>query len=137
MATSKIDFSQFQFNDEMVRSFSELYIKKLVEIPQLSAFSTMVTGIKNDTEIGLVAGSMGMIGKAAQGCGSRTPDNKTLVTSVKKWELKRWEVFLQFCWTDLSANFGQFARKTGTAIDDLTGTDFLNFMETIIDGDNR
>lgn len=135
MATSKLDFTNFPLYPEMIRDFSELYIKKLTEIPALNEMTTLVTGIRNDTEIGLGAGSMGMIGKAAQGCGTRTADNKTLATQLKKWELKRWEVFLEFCWSDLETNFGRFARNIGTSISDLTGTDFLKFIETILDED--
>jgi len=135
MATTKIDFTTFVLPAEAVKAFSELYVKKLTELPALNEMSTFVTGIRNDTEIGIVGGSMGMIGKAAQGCGSRTPDNKTIATALKTWSPKRWEVFLQFCWTDLETNFGKFSRKIGTDIPDLTSTDFLNFMETILDGD--
>lgn len=133
MATTKIDFSTFVLPVEAVKSFNELYVRRLVDSPALNEFTTFVTGIRNDTEIGLVDGDFGLVGKAAQGCGTRTPDAKTLATSLKKWELKRWEVFMQFCWTDLETNFGKFARKIGTDIPDLTATDFLNYMETVLD----
>lgn len=131
MATSKFDFSTLDFSQEQIRSFGEIITKKVLEAPEITTMHTIEPNIRNDREIGYAEGSLGLIGKAAQGCGTRTPDNKTLGPSVKKWSPKRWEVFLQFCWTDLEANFGRYLRKIGTDVSDLTETEYLKFIETI------
>lgn len=132
MATSTIDFSKFDFSQEQIRSFNELIQKAVLESPELASMHTFEYNIRNSQEIGFVDGSLGLLGKASQGCGTRTPDNKTLGTSVKQWSPVRWEVFLQFCWTDLESNFGRFLRKLGTDVDNLENTEFLAFMEEYV-----
>jgi len=131
MANTTYDFSKHQFTEEQIFSFNDIITKKVLEAPELATMHTFENNIRNDREIGFAEGSLGLVGKAAQGCGTRTPDNKTLGSAVKKWSPVRWEIFLQFCWTDLSSNFGRYLRKIGTDVEDLSDTEFLKFMETI------
>lgn len=132
MATTKVDFSAFRFGAEEVKAFNEIIIKKVLESPELNLIHTFETNIRNDQEIGFIEGSLGLIGKAAQGCGTRTPDEKSLATSVKTWSPKRWEVYLQMCWTDLESNFGRYLRNLGVDVSDLTNTEYAKFLEPFI-----
>jgi hypothetical protein len=130
-----INHSNFTFTADELRSYSELIVKKLTEVPELNAFHTFETGIKNDRRIGLTDGSFGLLGKAAQTCGSRTPDSKLLGTQQKTWEPKRAEVLLRECWDDLDTTMGRLARKLGNDVYDLSGTDYMTFLLSILEPD--
>ena len=96
---------------------------------------TFERGIRNDREIGLVDGSFGLIGKAAQDCGTRTAETQELGTQAKKWEPKRLEILLRQCWKDLDANMGRMARKLGLDVYNLEGTDYLDLILAILQPD--
>ncbi len=130
-----IDHSNYTFTADELRSYSEIIVKKITEIPELNLFHTFETGIRNDTNIGLANGSFGLIGKAAQGCGTRTPDTKLLGTQQKKWELKRWEVYLQECWANLNSTMGRLSRGIGNEVTDLSNTDYMTFLLSILEPD--
>lgn len=130
-----INHSNFTFTADELRSYSELIVKKLTEVPELNAFHTFETGIRNDRRIGLTDGSFGLLGKAAQDCGTRTPDTKLLGTEQKTWQPKRAEVYLRECWNDLDSTMGRLARKLGNDVYDLTGTDYMTFLLSILEPD--
>lgn len=112
--------SALTFSADQVRSINELVMEPVLKAPELSLFHTFVTGIKNDREIGIQPTTLGLIGKAAQGCGTRTPETNTTTTALKKWEPKRLEILLRQCYTDLESSFLRFARRTGINVYDLT-----------------
>lgn len=130
-----INHANFTFTADELRTYNEIIVKKITEIPELNAFHTFETGIRNDRNIGLADGSFGLIGKAAQGCGAQTPDTKLLGTQQKKWEPKRIEVLLRECWTDLDSTMGRLSRKLGNDVYDLEGTDYMTFLLSILEPD--
>jgi hypothetical protein len=130
-----INHANFTFTADEIRAYNELIVKRLTEIPDLNAFHTFHTGIKNDTNIGLVDGSFGLIGKAPQNCGTRTPDSKLLGSQQKTWSPKRIEVLLRECWTDLDSTMGRLARNTGNNVADLSNTDYMAFLLSILEPD--
>jgi hypothetical protein len=130
-----INHSNFTFTADELRSYSELIVKKLTEVPELTAFHTFETGIRNDRRIGLTDGSFGLLGKAAQTCGTRTPDTKLLGTQQKTWTPKRVEVLLRECWSDLDSTMGRLARKLGNDVYDISGTDYMTFVLSILEPD--
>lgn len=132
---SLINHANFLFTADELRQYNELIVKKITETPEISAFHTFETGIKNDKAIGLVAGTFGLLGKAAQGCGTRTPDTKLLATQAKKWEPKRFEVLLRECWADLDSTMGRLSRKLQNDVYDLTNTDYMTFLLSILEPD--
>lgn len=108
------------FSADQVRAINELVVKAILKAPDLNTMHTFVPGIKNDREIGVIPNTLGLIGKAAQGCGTRTPESNTVVAALKKWEPKRLEILLRQCYTDLESSFLKFARRPGNEIYDLT-----------------
>jgi hypothetical protein len=132
---SLINHSNFTFTADELRQYNELIVKKLTEIPALNAFHTFQTGIRNDKRIGLVDGSFGLIGKAPQTCGTRTPDSKLLGTQQKTWAPKRIEVLLRECWDDLDSTMGRLARNTGNNVADLSNTEYMAFLLSILEPD--
>lgn len=123
-----IDFSQFTFTADEVRSLNEVILKKVTECPLLNTYATIYTGIRNDRQIGLADPDFGLIGKAAQGC-DPTYDTNQIGTQQKKWAPKRIEFLLELCWKDLDATFGQLLRKLGINVEDLTSTEYMAWVQ--------
>jgi hypothetical protein len=97
----------------------------------LTQYHSFENGIRNDREIGILPGTLGLLLKAAQGCDPEA-GTLTLTATKKKWELKRMELLLKQCYTDLEASFLIFLRNTGTAVGDLTNTQYFAFLTDFI-----
>lgn len=79
--------------------------------------------VKNDDPIALI-GEMEMVGKKGGGC-DPTYEEKGIANSQKRWELGEWEIPIKICYEALKGSIGEYSLKTGTAIGDLTSTDFM------------
>lgn len=79
--------------------------------------------VKNDDPIALI-GEMEMVGKKGGGC-DPTYEEKGIANSQKRWELGQWEIPIKICYEALKGSIGEYSLKTGTAIGDLTSTDFM------------
>lgn len=63
-----INLDNLHFTPDELRSLNELVVTAVLEAPELSSFHTLITGIKNDRRIGIIPGTFGLVGKAAQSC---------------------------------------------------------------------
>lgn len=79
--------------------------------------------VKNDDPIALI-GEMEMVGKKGGGC-DPTYEEKGIANSQERWELGQWEIPIKICYEALKGSIGEYSLKTGTAIGDLTSTDFM------------
>ena len=79
--------------------------------------------VKNDDPIALI-GEMDMVGKKGGGC-DPTYEEKGIANSQKRWELGQWEIPIKICYEALKGSIAEYSLKTGTAIGDLTSTDFM------------
>lgn len=79
--------------------------------------------VKNDNPIALI-GEMEMVGKKGGGC-DPTYEEKGIANSQKRWELGQWEIPIKICYEALKGSIAEYSLKTGTAIGDLTSTDFM------------
>lgn len=88
-------------------------------------FSSFVTiaKVKNDDPIALI-GEMEMVGKKGGGC-DPTYDEKGIANSMNRWKLGSWEIPIKICYEALKGTIAEYSLKTGTAIGDLTSTDFM------------
>lgn len=71
-----------------------------------------------------VIGEMDAVGHAGAGC-NPTFDEIGIANSVKRWALGAWSIALKICYANLEDTIAEYCLKSGTAIGDLTGTDFL------------
>lgn len=122
-----ISLTALTFTADQLRSMNELVVKATLESPSLSLFHEIATGIKNDKEIGIIPGTLGLMGKAAQGC-NPTADTLTDTAVKKVWEPKRIEVIIDQCATDIAASMAKLARKLGVEVNDLTNTEYFTFL---------
>ena len=130
-----VNLSALTFTADQLRQMNELMVEAVLTAPELSMFHTFQTGIRNDKEIGIAPGTLGLIGKSAQGCGTRTPESNTLTVELKKWEPKRIEVILRQCYTDLETSLAKLARNLNVQIYDLTSTEYFAFVLEILQKD--
>jgi hypothetical protein len=121
-----LDFDLLHFTPDEVRSLNEMVVTAVINAPELSLFHTFWTGIKNDKRIGILPGSFGLIGKAAQGC-DPTPDCVTLTATEKTWEPRYVELILDQCIDDLGDTFLKLLTKDHIEIYDLTKTEVFAF----------
>jgi hypothetical protein len=129
-----INLSALTFTADQLRQMNELVVKATLESPSLALFHETATGIKNDKEIGIIPGTLGLMGKAAQGC---DPVADTLSdTAVKKvWEPRRIEVIIDQCATDIAASMAKLARNLGVQVNDLTNTEYFAFLLELLSVD--
>jgi hypothetical protein len=123
--------SNLTFSADQVRTLNELFMEAVLDAPVLTQYHTFENGIRNDREIGILPGTLGLLLKAAQGC-DPTDDTLSLTAKKKKWELKRMGLYLKQCYTDLEASFLIFLRNTGTEVSDLTNTQYFAFLTDFI-----
>lgn len=79
--------------------------------------------VKEKDPIALL-GEMEMVGKKGGGC-DPTYEEKGIANSQKRWELGQWEIPIKICYEALKGTIAEYSLKTGTAIGDLTSTDFM------------
>lgn len=79
--------------------------------------------VKEKDPIALL-GEMEMVGKKGGGC-DPTYEEKGIANSQKRWEFGQWEIPVKICYEAIKGTIGEYSLKTGTAIGDLTSTDFM------------
>lgn len=128
--TIELDLSQFTFTAEQIRNINELVYEGIMRMPEISAIHQMWGGIVYDKEVGFITDG-GLVGKAAQGC-NPVPQDWNIGTRKMVWEPKEWEIFLKECAQDLKDTAAIYSMRTGTEIDDLTDTDFMNIVVEVL-----
>jgi hypothetical protein len=129
-----INLSALTFSADQLRQMNELLVKATLESPDLSLFHELATGIKNDKEIGIIPGTLGLMGKAAQGC-DPTADTLTDTAVLKTWTPKRIEVIIDQCATDIATSMAKLSRKLGIEVNDLTNTEYFAFLLDLLSKD--
>jgi hypothetical protein len=123
--------SNLTFSADQVRDLNALFMEAVLDAPVLSEYHTFETGIRNDREIGIVPGTLGLLLKAAQGC-SPNADTLSITATKKTWEPKRMEMLLRQCYTDLESSFLKLLRNLGTDVADLTNTQYFTFLTDFV-----
>lgn len=129
-----INLAALTFTADQLRQMNELVVKAVLESPDLTLFHDLATGIKNDKEIGIIPGTLGLMGKAAQGC-NPTADTLTDTAVLKTWTPKRIEVIIDQCATDIAASMAKLSRKLGIEVNDLTSTEYFAFLLDLLSKD--
>jgi hypothetical protein len=124
------------FSPDELRSLNELVVTAVLEAPELTSFHTLVTGIKNDKRIGIIPGTFGLIGKAAQACNPEAQCYEDIAVE-KTWEPRYLEVIIDMCVDELSDTLMRLAVKCGVDLYDLTKTEIFAFILNILEKDIR
>jgi hypothetical protein len=129
-----LNLDNLHFTPDELRSLNELVVTAVLEAPALSSFHNIVTGIKNDKRIGIIPGTFGLVGKAAQSC---DPVAQCLEdTAIEKtWEPRYKEVIIDMCIDELADTLMKLAVNCGVDVFDLTKTQIFTFIQNILSKD--
>lgn len=129
-----LNLDNLHFTADELRSLNELVVTAVLEAPSLSTFHDFVTGIKNDRRIGIIPGTFGLVGKAAQSC---DPVAQCLENTAieKTWSAKYLEIVIDMCIDELENTLLKLATKCGVDIYDLTKTQIFEFILGILSKD--
>lgn len=129
-----LNLDNLHFTPDELRSLNELVVTAVLEAPELSLFHTLVTGIKNDRRIGIIPGTFGLIGKAAQSCNPTAQCYEN--TAIEKtWEPRYLELIIDMCIDELGDTLQKLATKCGVEVFDLTKTEIFSFILDILSKD--
>ena len=131
---STINLDALTFTADELRSLNELVVTAVLEAPALSAFHTLVTGIKNDRHIGIIPGTFGLVGKAGQNCNPEAQCYENIAIQ-KTWEPKVIEIIIDMCKNELDDTLMKLAERCGVQAFDLTNTEVFAFILDILTKD--
>ena len=126
-----INLDALHFTADELRSLNELVVTAVLESPVLSTFHTFVTGIKNDKRIGIIPGTFGLVGKAAQACNPEAQCYEDVAVE-KTWEPKYLEIIIDMCVDELNDTLMKLAINCGVELYDLTNTEVFAFIKDIL-----
>lgn len=127
MADTLLQFENFNFGPQEVRSIAELVMDDVFQVPEFEQFHTIVDDIITQKYIGFV-GKGGLVGTADQGCDPQ-PQDYSISTRQLEWDPKSWEVLIHQCYSDLENTAAVYSLQTGVKIKDFTETDYQNLIE--------
>lgn len=119
---TKQQLENLKLQPENLASIKEAIQETFYQDENFSDFVNIVK-VKEKDPIALI-GEMEMVGKKGGGC-DPTYEEKGIANSMKRWELGQWEIPLKICYEALKGTIAEYSLKTGTAIGDLTSTDFM------------
>ena len=124
-----LNLDALHFTADELRDLNEMIVTAVLEAPTISEFHTLYTGIKNDKRIGIIPGTFGLIGKAAQAC-DPTAQCYENVAIEKTWEPKYLEFINDMCIDEISNSLMRMYIDCSNPYD-LTKTDIFQFILNI------
>ena len=116
------------FTKEEINAISEAVFEKTYSNPMLADYFIINNGVKKDQQIAILGRMQTKLGKGSGGC-EPTATTNAIPMSQKVWSTSTISDRLAFCWTtDVKGTFFQWGTKNGVAKEDLTSTDFANFI---------
>ena len=126
MASTGINFANLTPDNGAIRELRELIFRAVLDVDQLGALFNVLPNQKHGDKVGFI-GEFGLVGKASQGCDPEYA-NTVLAASEKTWDINAWEIAESLCYADLEGTLASVALKTKTAIADLTGTEYVDYI---------
>jgi hypothetical protein len=126
-----IDVTDLTFNGEEIKAVSEAVFESAFSKPELTKFHSVVNGIVAKKQIAILGRLNGLVGKGTGSCDPSSATN-AIVNTEKFWNPAVVSDRFESCWTDLKETFFLYGTKKGIEKYDLTGTDFLNFVEELV-----
>ena len=115
-------FPNIPLQPENLESLRDAIIKKVIEDEDLRQVVT-IKRVKSGEPLAII-GEMDAVGHAGAGC-NPTYEEIGIADALKRWALGAWEIALKICYENLEDTIAEYSLKTGTAIADLTDTDFM------------
>ncbi len=115
-------FPNIPLEPQNLESLRDAIIKKVIEDEDIRQVVT-IKRVKNGEPLAII-GEMDAVGHAGAGC-NPTYEEIGIANALKRWALGAWEIALKICYENLEDTIAEYSLKTGTAIADLTETDFM------------
>lgn len=123
-------FQNIPLQTENLESLREAVIKKVIDDEDIRRVVT-IKRVKNGAPLATI-GEMDAVGHAGAGC-NPTYEEIGINNALQRWALGAWEIALKICYENLEDTIAEYSLRTGTAIGDLTGTDFMAiYMELLV-----
>lgn len=119
-----IDFSQFTLNNQGVTDLGKVLFTSTFMESDLFKTCSRQTQVKDGSKLDYVD-NMGKVGKAGRGC-DPTYDPVNVKGLEKEWKLDDWSIAKKICYEELENTIAKWSLNTGTAKDEIIGTDFWN-----------
>lgn len=119
-----IDFSQFTLNNQGVTDLNKVLFTTAFAESNLFDICTAQTGVKDGEKLDYVD-NMGEVGVAGRNC-DPTYTSVAIKGLEKAWALGDWTIPKKICYKTLENTIAKWSLNTGTAREDLTGTEFWN-----------
>lgn len=114
-----------------LKSSAEAVFESAFAKPQLDKLNTIVNGIMAKQKIAILGRFQGLLGAGSGEC-DPSASSTTIKASQKIWDPATISDRLTYCWTDLQETFFIWGLKKGVQKADLTGTEFLVFVEELL-----
>lgn len=126
MASTGLNFANLTPDNGAICELREMIFRAVLDADKLGAVFNVLPKQKHGDKVGFI-GEFGLVGKASQGC-DPVYANSVLAANEKTWDINAWEIAESLCYEDLAGTLASVSLKTKTAIADLTGTEYMDYV---------
>ena len=126
MASTGLNFANLTPDNGAIRDLREMIFRAVLDADKLGAVFNVLPAQKHGGKVGFI-GEFGLVGKASQGCDPEYA-NTVLAANEKTWDIAAWEIAESICYADLEGTLASVSLKTKTAVADLTGTEYMDYV---------
>jgi hypothetical protein len=125
------DPTDLSFDKEQLTSISQAIFEQGFTNPNLEEFHNVMTGIVANKQIAIMGRMNGLLGKNSGECNPELNLNK-FNTTEKEWTPAIFSSKIPLCAKDYENSLIAYSQKTGINMNDLTGTDYANWIEELV-----
>lgn len=125
-----VNFSNFTFTAEQVRSLKDLLFDEVVKSPEIAQLHTIHPNIVFDKEVGFI-GAGGLVGVAYQGC-DPVAQEYNIGTRKITWTPKAWEVYIEECRDAIESTAAVYSLNYGVNANDFSEGDYVNIIKLVL-----
>ena len=107
-----------------IKDLKELLILTTFMSEELEKYFTFMQNVNTGDKLGWT-GEMNDVGWAGTSC-NPTYKSFSIEAAQKEWTVGKWEIPLKLCYTELENTIAQYCLKSGTDIQDLTSTEYMD-----------
>lgn len=120
--------NEIDYTKEEAMGIGDAIIEKLYDNPAINDVFVVTQGVKKGKQIPFLGRMTTKVGKGSGGC-DPTATTPAIPATQKIWNPVTISDRLAFCWeTDVKGTFFNYGTKNGIDREDLTNTDFANFI---------
>lgn len=118
--------SKLTVSNRAITDLKDLMILTTFLTEELGKYFTFMQNVNTGDKLGWT-GEMNDVGKAGNSC-NPTYENLSIQAAQKEWAIGKWEIPLKLCYTEIEQTIAQYCLKSGTDIQDLTDTEYMDII---------